>query len=97
MEKPRENPSASAEPERINIVLKVLLFTMVAIPTVACWVFFFGKFYGSIAITACFLLAVFMRSLRKRRKVTEAEMIRRIDKAMGKPSDDPRQMARFMR
>jgi hypothetical protein len=45
---------------------------------------------------ACLFLVILGLSLRKRRKVTEAEMLDRIDKAMGKPSDDPRQMARYV-
>jgi len=38
-----------------------------------------------------------MWPLSRRYKVNEAEMVRRIDKAVGKPSDDPRQIARLMR
>ena len=35
-------------------------------------------------------------SLVRSRKLGEDEMIRRQDKAMGKPSDDPREMARWV-
>ena len=35
-------------------------------------------------------------SLVRSRKLGEEEMIRRQDKAMGKPTDDPREMARWV-
>ena len=35
-------------------------------------------------------------SLSRSRKLSEEEMLRRQDKAMGKPTDDPREMARWV-
>jgi hypothetical protein len=32
----------------------------------------------------------------RKHRISGAEQLRRIDKAMGKPSDDPRQMANFV-
>jgi len=88
---------ATHKPERINIVLKLIVLIMVTVPTAICWIFFFGKPYGTIALIAYFLLMPLLISLLRRRTSTEAESLRRIDKAMGKPSDDPRQMARYLR
>ena len=91
------NNPPQTKPEPINIILRLILLIMVAVPMAICYIFFFGKLWGPIAITFNLLLLPLLVWLLRRRKFSEAEMNRRIDKAMGKPSDDPRQMARFMR
>jgi hypothetical protein len=89
------NPSSPPKLERSSRFLLVVVLIMTAIPCVICWIFFFGKVYGALAILLYLLLAI-LAWLFRRRKASEAEMIRRIDKALGKPSDDPRHMARWV-
>lgn len=89
------NPPPKQEP--INIVLRLILLMMVIVPTAICYTFFFGKLWGSVVLTVNLVLLPFlMRLLSRRRKTSEAESFRRIDKAIGKPSNDPRQMARWV-
>lgn len=42
------------------------------------------------------VLVMAILHLRRQRQITEEEMTREIDKAMGTPSDDPRQMGRYV-
>jgi hypothetical protein len=67
---------------------------MGVIPMAFC-VFYVGGFYGLTLGALWFggsaILGWFLRKRHNRR-----EMDRRIDEVMGKTSDDPRQMARFI-
>jgi cbb3-type cytochrome oxidase subunit 3 len=80
-----------------SVVLTIILLIMISVPIAICWIFFFGRIYGTIALVGYFLLMPVVVWFFRRHKRTEADMIRRIDQAMGKPSDDPREMARFLR
>jgi hypothetical protein len=86
------NPSNPTEPERPNRVLMALVILIALIPIAGCC-FFFGGFYGLIALAAFFsvsaILCWFLRIRRRRGGDTD----RQIDKAIVKSSDDPRQMA----
>jgi hypothetical protein len=70
-----------------------IVLVMAAIPCAICWFFFFGL-YGALGFAifegAFIILVRFL--VRKYRP----EKAGRLDKAMGKPGDDPRQMARFV-
>lgn len=77
-------------------VLYVLLAIPVSTPFALCAIFFLGKVYGTVAFTTCLLLMSVLTWFSRKRGLSEAKRIRRMDKAMGKPSDDPRQMARFV-
>lgn len=81
----------------INFLLKLVVFIMATFPIAIFWIFFFGKIYGTITLAVYLVLMLVLMWLRRRRRITESETLRRIDKVMGKPSDDPRQMAGCMR
>ena len=89
------NPSSPPKLERSSRFPLVVVLIMTAIPCVICWIFVIGKVYSALAILLylLYLLLAILAWLFGRRKASEADMIRRIDKAMGKPSDDPRHMA----
>jgi hypothetical protein len=95
--KPDITPEALPKKERATEVVLFVILVMVLVPSAFCWVFFFGRFYGAVGIVSFVLLAGFSRRFLRRKNLSETEIMRRIDKAMGKPSDDPRQMARWLR
>lgn len=77
-----------------------LLIVLIAIPLLTpvalCWIFFLGKGYGAVVFAAQLILMAAATWLSRKRHITEAERMRQIDKAMSEPSDDPRQMARWV-
>jgi hypothetical protein len=76
--------------ERIaEVVLCVL--GMVGVVIFAVW----SRSIFSI-IFAAVMTVLLPFSLLRSRKLREGEIIRRQDQAMGKPSDDPREMARYV-
>ena len=75
----------------------MVVFIVATFPIAISWIFFFGKIYGTIALAVYLVLMLVVMWRRRRRRKTESEMLRGIDKVMGKPSHDPRQMAGFMR
>lgn len=77
-------------------MLYALIAIPVATPFALCAILFLGKVYGTVAFTTCLLLMSVLTWFWRKCGLSEAEEIRRMDKAMGKPSDDPRQMARFV-
>jgi hypothetical protein len=91
-----QNPPDPPKPEPLSTILIFVVSIVAMIPTGVCSIFFFGKVYGSLMMAFFFFLGL-LGWLFRRRRIDEVEMIRRIDKAMGKPSDDPRQMARWVR
>jgi heme O synthase-like polyprenyltransferase len=89
------NPSAPPKPNRISKILLGIIVIMAGVPSLLCWMFFYGKVYGILGYVINFaFVAIVWRFHRKRR--IKAERMHQIDKAMGKPSDDPRQMARWI-
>jgi hypothetical protein len=75
--------------------LIALLWIAVLTPLAILWTAVLGRLLGSIAIVAQLILMAVFWNFRKR-GASEAERMRRTDEAMGKPSDDPRQMARWI-
>ena len=92
------SPTPSKE-DRIHPVLICVLAIMIVVPAGLTWIFLFGKLYGAIAFVFMLMLLVLGTRFFRRRRVTHPEKIRRIEKALsgGEPSNDPRQMARWMR
>ena len=72
-----------------------LVFVLALIPTATCC-FFFGGLYGLSALIAFFGVSAILRWFLRRRRCRSGDIDAQIDKARGKPSDDPRQMARFV-
>jgi len=71
------------------------VFAMALIPTATCC-FFFGGFYGLAALAAFFGVSAILGWFLRKRRRHDSDTDCQINKAMGKPSDDPRQMARFV-
>jgi len=88
------NPSAPPRAERVTGVAVTIIAMVVSIVFTIWSKSLFNRIYGGAVFLL--LLFAFLRLLLNSHKVSEAESIRRIDKAMGKPSDDPRQMARWV-
>ncbi len=94
-DRPSQKPGPQSA-DRPNPVLMWVVLSMAAIPIAICWVFFFGKLYGTLALLLFFVLVLF--GYRVWRRLSEAKGARVVDKLTGNPpSDDPRQMARWMR
>ena len=74
---------------RTEVVLGVL--SIVGVIIFALWARSLFSFVFASAVTILMSVA-FVRS----RKISEEEMIRRQDLAIGKPSDDPKEMARWV-
>jgi len=96
------SPEHSPKPElpsttgRANPVLMCVVLLMAAIPIAVCWIFFFGKLYGTVAFLI--LMALLLFGSRHWRRLSDARRSRLVDNLSGNPpSDDPRQMARWMR
>ena len=47
-------------------------------------------------LLAAFVIALLLTSFMRSRRIDEEAMMRRQDKAMGKPKDDPNEMARWV-
>lgn len=77
-------------------VLVVLIGVPLLTPLAICWIFFLGKVYGTLVFASNLALIAFATWFSRKHRISEADQLRRIDKAMGKPSDDPRQMANFV-
>jgi Flp pilus assembly protein TadB len=75
--------------ERIIEVVLCAIFVVMAI-ALAAW-----QRSVILMIFAVAVAVLLPFSLVRSRKLGEDEMIRRQDKAMGKPTDDPREMARW--
>jgi hypothetical protein len=82
------NGPSKAE-RRAEVVLGVL--TVVGVIIFALWAQSLLSIIFASVLTVLMSLA-FVRS----RRINEEEMIRRQDAAMGKPSDDPKEMARWV-
>ena len=94
-DEPSQEPGAKSA-DRPNPALMWVVLLMAAIPSAICWVFFFGKLYGTLALLLFFVLVLFR--YRVWRRLNEAKRAGLVDKLTGNPpSDDPRQMARWMR
>jgi hypothetical protein len=88
---------APPKPEPINIILRLILLIMVVVPATVCYVFFFGRLWGPIALTINLVLMPVLVVLIRRRRIAKSKRISEVAEALGgKPSDDPRQMANFM-
>jgi hypothetical protein len=80
----------------ITGILFVLFSVSVLTPLAICWIFFLGKVYGTLVFASNLALVTFATWFSRKNRMSEAEQLRRIDKVMGKPSDDPRRMANFV-
>jgi hypothetical protein len=76
--------------ERIIEVVLCAIFVVVAL-ALAAW-----QRSVILMIFAAAVAVLLPFSLVRSRRLGEDEMIRRQDKAMGKPTDDPREMARWV-
>jgi hypothetical protein len=76
--------------------LIALLWIAVLTPLAILWTAVRGRFLGSIAIVAQLIFMAAVTWNFRKHRASEAERMRRIDEAMGKPSDDPRQMAQWI-
>jgi uncharacterized membrane protein len=86
---------ASSDATKVERVTeRILLAIMLAVVAVlAVW----SRSLLSIGFAVFVFTVVSIGVWRKRKlKLSEEEQIRRIDQAMGKPSDDPRQMSRWV-
>ncbi|HVN17537.1 MAG TPA: hypothetical protein VMU05_02165 [Dongiaceae bacterium] len=76
-------------------ILVVFVAIVVLTPAALCWIFFLGKVYAFVVFaTNVVLMGIVLWFFRKHSKV-----VRRIENALGagEPSNDPRQMARWVR
>ena len=101
---PEVNPSAIGprvvNPPRKSRLLIGILVVLIGIaaltPLAIVWISILGKVYGTIVFASILLIMALAAWRSWKRRISEAESLRRLDKAMGKPSDDPRQMANFV-
>ena len=66
--------------------------TILGVIVVAIW----DKSVLSIIFAAAVVTALIVVAFIRSRGISEEEMVRRQDLAMGKPSDDPKEMARWV-
>ena len=92
---PPQDTGVPSKRKRSSVILIFLIAIISAVPTGVCSLLFLGKFYGALAAVLFFL--AFLGWFLKIRKGGPGELDRQIDKAMGEPSNDPRQMARWIR
>ncbi len=90
------DPSPSPKPERISKWLIAVILAMAMVPSAICCIFFFGSLYGTFVFVLCGGVLPIIGWFLKLRQSPVGEVDRQIDNAMGKPSDDPRQMARWV-